>query len=90
MANSAFTFKNVRKDEISAIVKNLNPEKALKSNDVPTRILKEFGELFPDSIYKKFLTPVLIPEIFLKYRNLQRLPPYMKRKRKKIKTITAL
>ena len=38
--NSTFTFKNVSKDNVGAIVKNLDLVKASKSNDIPIRILK--------------------------------------------------
>ena len=70
VANSALTFKNVSKDKFSAIIKNLDLEKASKSSVIPTRILKKFSELFPDFLIitasTKLLTPVLITETLLK------------------------
>ena len=45
-ANSSFVFETVTKEKIEKLIKNLNIKKAVQSNDIPTKLVKEFGYLF--------------------------------------------
>ena len=45
-ANSSFVFESVTKEKIEKLITNLNIKKAVQSNDIPTKLVKEFGYLF--------------------------------------------
>ena len=45
-ANSSFVFETVTKEKIEKLITNLNIRKAVQSNDIPTKLVKEFGHLF--------------------------------------------
>ena len=45
-ANSSFVFQTVTKEKIENLITNLNIRKAVQSNDIPTKLVKEFGYLF--------------------------------------------
>ena len=45
-ANSSFVFETVTKEKIEKLITNLNIRKAVQSNDIPTKLVKEFGYLF--------------------------------------------
>ena len=45
-SNSSFVFETVTKDKIEKLRANLNIRKAVQSNDIPTKLVKEFGYLF--------------------------------------------
>ena len=45
-ANSSFVFETVTKQKIEKLITNLNIRKAGQSNDIPTKLVKEFGYLF--------------------------------------------
>ena len=44
--NSYFVFEAVTKEKIEKLIKNLNIKKAVQSNDIPTKLVKEFGYSF--------------------------------------------
>ena len=44
--NSSFVFETVTKEKIEKLITNLNFRKAVQSNDIPTKLVKEFGYLF--------------------------------------------
>ena len=44
--NSSFVFETVTKEKIEKLIRNLNIRKAVQSNDIPTKLVKEFGYLF--------------------------------------------
>ena len=44
--NSSFLFETVRKEKIEKLITSLNIRKAVQSNDIPTKLVKEFGCLF--------------------------------------------
>ena len=54
MTNSelSFTSQPVTKNQISKIIKLLNDNKAVKSTNVPTKLIKEFRDFFSEFIYK--------------------------------------
>ena len=41
-----FTFQNVSTDKVASIIKKLNSKKASESDDMPTKVIKEFGTFF--------------------------------------------
>ena len=45
-ANSSFVFETVTEEKIEKLITNLNIRKAVQSNDIPTKLVKEFGYLF--------------------------------------------
>ena len=45
-ANSSFVFETVTKEKIGKLVTHLNIRKAVQSNDIPTKLVKELGYLF--------------------------------------------
>ena len=45
-ANSCFVSETVTKEKIEKLVTKLNIRKAIQSNDIPTKLVKEFGYLF--------------------------------------------
>ena len=45
-ANSSLVFEAVTKEKIEKLITNLNIRKAVQSNDIPTKLVKEFGYLF--------------------------------------------
>ena len=52
--NKVFSFRKVTKDEISSAIKTLNHKKATLSNDIPTKIIQRFGDIFTDFLYNNF------------------------------------
>ena len=52
--NKIFTFQNVSTDKVASIIKKLNAKKASKSDDIPTKVIKEFGTFFTDFLSKNF------------------------------------
>ena len=46
LANSSFIFETVTKEKIQKLVTNLNIRKAVQSNDISTKLVKELGYLF--------------------------------------------
>ena len=44
--NSSFVFEIVTKEKIEKLITNLNIRKAVQSNDIPTKLVKEFDYLF--------------------------------------------
>ena len=44
--NSSFAFETFTKENIEELVTNLNIRKAVQSNDIPTKLVKQFGYLF--------------------------------------------
>ena len=45
-ANSSFVFETVTKEKIEKLITNLNIRKDVQSNDIPTKLVKEFCYLF--------------------------------------------
>ena len=41
-----FTFQNVSTDKVVSIIKKLNTKKALKSDEIPTNVIKKFRMFF--------------------------------------------
>ena len=46
LANSSFIFETITKEKIEKLVTNLNIRKAVQSNDISTKLVKELGYLF--------------------------------------------
>ena len=49
--NDRFSFKPVKKEMIEKEISNLKSGKAVRSNDIPTKIIKDFKDLFATFIY---------------------------------------
>ena len=49
-----FTSQNVSTDKVTAIIKKLNTKKAPKTNDIATKVIKEFGIFFAESLSRNF------------------------------------
>ena len=43
--NKTFTFQNVSTEKVASIIRKLNSKKASKSDDIPTKVIKEFGTI---------------------------------------------
>ena len=52
--NKVFCFRKVTKDEISSAIKTLNHKKATLFNDIPTKIIQQFSDIFTDFLYNNF------------------------------------
>ena len=52
--NKVFSFRKVTTDEISSAIKTLNHKKATLSNDIPTKIIQQFSDIFTDFLYNNF------------------------------------
>lgn len=52
--NTIFFFKKVVKTKVIKKIKNLGIKKESLSSDISTEIIKEFGDLFPVFVTKKF------------------------------------
>ena len=52
--NKTFTFQNVSIDKVVLIIKKLNSKKVSKSDDIPTKVIKEFGTFFAEFLSKNF------------------------------------
>ena len=77
--NKVFSFRNVTKKEISsAIKKTLNSKKAILFNDIPTKIIQQFSEIFTDFLYNNF-NSCLESGIFSNELNLAEVVPVYKK-----------
>ena len=64
--NSILSFKEIEKTDVIKEIKNLEIKKGLFSSDIPTKIIKEFDDLFATFIIKHFnlcLSKGKFPEI---------------------------
>ena len=52
--NKTFTFHNVSADKVASSIKKLNAKKDSKSDDIPTKVIKEFGTFFADFLSENF------------------------------------
>ena len=52
--NEQFSFKPITKEMIAKEISNLKPGKAVRSNDIPTKIIKDFKDLFATFIYNNY------------------------------------
>ena len=65
-SNKTFTFQNVSTDKVASIIKKLNAKKALKFDEIPAKVIKEFVTFFAESLSKKTYTVSLKPALSLK------------------------
>ena len=73
--NDEFSFKLVTKKLIAKEISNLTAEKSVRSNDILTKILKEFEDLFATFIYNnhnKSLLDGTFSEVVLVYKKKKR------------------
>ena len=50
ISSSSFVFEAVTKEKIEKLITNLNIRKAVQSNDIPTKLVKESGYLFSKAL----------------------------------------
>ena len=55
--NKVFSFRKVTKEETSSAIITLNRKKATLSNDIPTKIIQQFSEIFTDFLYNTSIFP---------------------------------
>ena len=78
--NDQFCFKPVTKEMIAKEISNLKSGKAVRSNDIPTKIIKDFKDLFATFLYnnyKKCLLEGTFPEDL---KTAKVVPVYKKKK----------
>ena len=51
--NKTFTFQNASTDKAASIIKKLYSKKASKSDDIHTKVIKEFGTFFAEFLSRK-------------------------------------
>ena len=79
--NDQFSFKPVTKEMIAKEISNLKSGKAVRSNDIPTKIIKDFKDLFATFIcnnYNKCLLDGTFPEDL---KTAEVVPVHKKKKR---------
>ena len=83
--NKVFSFRKVTEDEISSAIKTLNHKKATLSNDIPTKMIQQFSDIFTDFLYNNFNS---CPEsgIFTDELKLAEVVPVYKKNYKKDKS----
>ena len=84
--NKAYSFRNVTKEEISSAIKPLNCKKATLSNDIPTKIIQHFNEIFTNFLSNNF-NSYLESGMFSNELKLAEVVPVFKRMIKRIKII---
>ena len=52
--NKTFTFQNASTDKAASIIKKLYSKKASKYDDIPTKVIKEFGTFFAEFLSRNF------------------------------------
>ena len=80
-----FSFRNGTKEEISSEIKTLNRKKATLSNDIPTKIIQQFSEMFTDFLFNNF-NSCLESGVFLDELKLAAVVPVFKKHDKKDKS----
>ena len=83
--NKVFSFRNVTKEEISSAIKTLNRKKATLSNDIPTKIIKQFSEIFANFLSINF-NSCLESGMFPDDLKLAKVAPVFKKSEKKDKS----
>ena len=53
-SNKTFNFQNVCTDKVTSIIKKLNIKKSTKSDEIPTKVIKEFKTFFDEIFSKNF------------------------------------
>ena len=77
--NKQFSFKPVTKEMIAKEISNLKPRKAVHSNDILTKILKDFEDLFATLIYNNY-NKSLLDRTFLEDLKTAEVVPVYKKK----------
>ena len=79
--NDQFSFKPVTKEMILKEISNLKPGKAVRSNDIPTKIIKDFKDLFATFIYNNYNKSLLDGTFPEDLKTAEVVPVYKKKKR---------
>ena len=79
--NDQFSFKPVTKEMIAKEISNLKSGKAVRSNDIPTKIIKDFKDLFATFIYNNYNKCLLDGTFPEDLKTAEVVPVYKKKKR---------
>ena len=79
--NDQFPFKPVTKEMIAKEISNLKSGKAVPSNDIPTKIIKDFKDLFATFIYNNYNKCLLDGTFPEDLKTAEVVPVYKKKKR---------
>ena len=79
--NDQFSFKPVTKQMIAKEIINLKSEKSVRSNDIPTKIMKDFKDLFATFIYNNNNKSLLDGKFPEDLKTAEVVPVYKKKKR---------
>ena len=79
--NDQFSFKPVTKEMIAIEISNLKSGKAVRSNDIPPKIIKEFNNLFATFIYDNYDKALLDGTFPEDLKTAEVVPVYKKKKR---------
>ena len=63
-SNKTFNFQNVCTDKVTSIIKKLNIKKSTKSDEIPTKVIKELKHFLMKS-FQKTSTVALKPALSL-------------------------
>ena len=78
--NDQFSFKPVTKEMIAKEISNLKSGKAVRSNDIPTKIIKDFKDLFATFIYNNYNKCLLDGTFPEDLKTAEVVPVYKKKK----------
>ena len=81
-SDSSFSFQHVPKDKIIKTIKKLGPKKVVKSNDIPTKLIKRFSGFFSDYVYINLNKSMKDRKYVEDFENAEVRPPYKKDGRK--------
>ena len=76
-----FSFKPVTKEMIANEISNLKFGKAVRSNDIPTKIMKDFKDLFAGFMYNNYNKCLLGGTFPEDLKTAEVVPVYKKKKR---------
>ena len=83
--NDQFSFTPVTKEMISKEISNLKSVKTVRSNDIPTKIIKEFKDLFTTFIYNNYNKSLLDERFFPEDLKTAEIVPVYKKKKRTVK-----
>ena len=77
-SDSSFSFRQVPKDKITKTIKMLDPKKVVQSNDIPTKLNKNFSGFFSDYLYINLNKCMKDGEYVEDFKNAEVRPLYQK------------
>ena len=83
-SNKTFNFQNVCTDKVASIIKKLHIKKSTKSDEIPTKVIKEFKTFF-DEIFSKNFNSCLETGSFPEHLKYAGVVPFTRKMIKRIK-----